>query len=84
MYPILTIEDMLDHLAGDHYFTKLNIELGYHQFYMNTIDTWKTYLKLILVFLNGWLLAIWLDGLTLMLIKGSVDVSSDDEYGIVG
>ena len=33
---------------------------------------------------RGRLLAIWLDGLALMSIKGSADVACDDEYGIVG
>ena len=30
------------------------------------------------------MLAIWLDGLALMSIKGSADVVCDDHYGIVG
>ena len=53
MFPLLTIDHMLDHLVGNNYSNMLSLEVGYDQFYIKTIDTFIIYLKLnLLFFLN--------------------------------
>jgi hypothetical protein len=44
-YPLLCIDYLLDHSKGACFFTKIDLIAGYHQVYMNAIDTWKTYFK---------------------------------------
>lgn len=44
-YPLPRIEDLLDHLRGDRYFTKMDLTVGYHQVHMHLVDTWKTAFK---------------------------------------
>jgi hypothetical protein len=53
-YPLPCINDLLDHLKGAHFFTKMDLTAWYHHVRMNAIDTWKTTFKTNLVFMNGW------------------------------
>ena len=44
-YPLPRIEDLLDHLQGACFFTKMDLTSGYHQVRMHATDTWKTTFK---------------------------------------
>lgn len=44
-YPLPWIEDLLDHLQGNCFFTKMDLTSGYHQVCMHAVDTWKTTFK---------------------------------------
>eukprot|EP00253_Pinus_taeda_P007128 PITA_07128 len=44
-YPLPRIEDLLDHLHGACFFTKMDLTAGYHQVRMHASDTWKTAFK---------------------------------------
>eukprot|EP00253_Pinus_taeda_P008244 PITA_08244 len=44
-YPLPRIEDLLDHLHGACFFTKMDLAVGYHQVRMHAADTWKTTFK---------------------------------------
>jgi len=44
-YPLPRIEDLLDHLHGACFFTKMDLTAGYHQVRMHAADTWKTVFK---------------------------------------
>ena len=55
MYRHPRIEDLLDHLAGAHYFSELDNQESYHQDHMKTIDPWEMILKFNLNISNGWL-----------------------------
>jgi hypothetical protein len=46
-YPLPRIEDLLDQLKGEKYFTKMDLTMGYHQVCMAATDTWKTTFKTI-------------------------------------
>jgi hypothetical protein len=46
-YPLPRIEDLLDHLKGEKYFTKMDLTARYHQVCMVATDTWKTSFKTI-------------------------------------
>jgi hypothetical protein len=40
-YPLPRIDDLLDQLHHDKYFTKLDLKSGYHQVQVKEEDTWK-------------------------------------------
>jgi hypothetical protein len=44
-YPLPQIEDLLDHLQGASFFTKMDLTSGYHQVHMQPTDIWKTTFK---------------------------------------
>lgn len=44
-YPIPWIDDLLDQLRGDNFFTKINLKSGYHQVPIDPTDVWKTAFK---------------------------------------
>jgi hypothetical protein len=44
-YPIPQIDDLLDQLTGDKYFSKIDLKFGYHQVPIEHIDVWKIAFK---------------------------------------
>jgi hypothetical protein len=44
-YPIPQIDDLLYHLKGAKYFSKIDMKLGYHQVPIEQKDVWKTTFK---------------------------------------
>ena len=44
-YPLPRIEELLDTLQGEKWFTKLDLTASYHQVRMNSDDVWKTTFK---------------------------------------
>jgi len=44
-YPLPHIDDLLDHLKGACFFTKMDLTTGYHHVHMNATNTWKTTFK---------------------------------------
>eukprot|EP00253_Pinus_taeda_P011020 PITA_11020 len=55
-YPIPWIDDLLDQLKGEKYFSKIDLKSGYHQVLIEPSDVWKTAFKAKEAFSNGWLL----------------------------
>ena len=41
-YPLLHINEMMDHICGSEFFTKFNLKLGYNQIHIQPGDEWKT------------------------------------------
>ena len=44
-YPLPRIDELIDFLKGDNFFTKLNLKLVYHQIPIESTDVWKTTFK---------------------------------------
>ena len=44
-YPIPQIDDLLDQLKGEKYFSKINLKSGYHQVPIEPSNVWKTTFK---------------------------------------
>ena len=44
-YPIPWIDDLLDQLKGEKYFSKIYLKLGYHQVPIKPSNVWKTTFK---------------------------------------
>ena len=44
-YPIPWIDDLLDQLKGEKYFSNIDLKYGYHQVLIEPTDVWKTAFK---------------------------------------
>jgi len=44
-YPLPRIEDLLDKIQGDKFFTKMDLTIRCHQVHMHVNDMWKTTFK---------------------------------------
>ena len=44
-YPILRIDDLLDQIKGENFFSKIDLKFGYHQVPIEPTNVWKTTFK---------------------------------------
>jgi hypothetical protein len=45
MFPLLRMDDLMDCLSGENYFSKIHLKSGYHQIRMREGDEWKAAFK---------------------------------------
>ena len=45
LYPIPSIDDLIDQIKGEYLFNKIDLESGYHQVPIEPSDVWKTTFK---------------------------------------
>jgi hypothetical protein len=45
LYPIPSIDDLLDQLKGENFFSKIDLKSRYHQVPIKPTDVWKTTIK---------------------------------------